>query len=186
MGIIYRLVSHSDNLLGQVELLYTSAFPADERRDFSEFVALLKDESVPFSVMCACDGDDENRMLAFITFWNFGKVDYLEHFAVIPQMRGKGIGHEVFCHFLGDVASDIVLEVEPPTTPIAERCVKFYESMGLKLWNGFHYVQPPYGDGKCALEMKLMTHGNVTPQILEETVEMMRVNVYGCSLRSTK
>ncbi len=179
MGIIYRLVSHSDLALEQVKELYTSAFPADERRDFSDFTSLLSCGA--FSVWGAFDADENDSLLAFITFWKLDEIMYLEHFAVVPQMRGHGIGREVFGNFLDKVASTIVLEVEPPTTPIAVRRIRFYESLGLKLWNSVHYVQPPYGPDRQPLELKLMTHGDVSQEMLERAIKQMHSRVYGCS-----
>ena len=179
MEIIYRLIAHTDPAISQIEQLYTSAFPADERRDFCDFLSLLADEESVFAVMGALDAGDESRLLAFITFWDFGTIMYLEHFAVIPQMRGHGIGTTVFTHFLGNIASTIVLEVEPPETQVAIKRIKFYEALGLKLWPQFHYVQPPYSPDKNELELKLMTHGNVTLPMLENAVEEIYDNVYG-------
>lgn len=180
MGIIYQMVSYSDPAIGQVEELYTSAFPADERRDFSDFTELLSRGA--FSVLGAFDdGCGGAKLLAFITFWKLDGITYLEHFAVVPQMRGRGLGREVFTHFLENVASTIVLEVEPPTTPIAARRIRFYESMGLKLWDSVPYVQPPYGPGRQPLELKLMTHGDVSRKLLEGSVPQIRCRVYGCA-----
>ena len=180
MGIIYRMISYSDPAIGQVEELYTSAFPADERRDFSDFTELLSRGA--FSVLGAfdasCGGD---KLLAFITFWKLDGITYLEHFAVVPQMRGRGLGRKVFTHFLGNVASTIVLEVEPPVTLIAVRRIRFYESLGLKLWDGVPYVQPPYGPGRQPLELKLMTHGEVSQGLLEGSVAQIHCRVYGCA-----
>lgn len=179
MGIIYRLVSHSDFALEQVKELYTSAFPADERRDFTDFTSLLSCGA--FSVLGAFDANNSDNLLAFITFWKLDEIMYLEHFAVVPQMRGHGIGREVFSHFLDDVAATIVIEVEPPTTPIAVRRIRFYETLGMKLWDSVHYVQPPYGPGRQPLELKLMTHGDVSQDLLERSVKQMHSRVYGCA-----
>ena len=180
MGIIYRFVANHDSAVKQVEELYTSAFPPDERRDFEVFASLLADDSVPFSVLGAFD-DGGERLLSFISFWELpGGMMYLEHFAVIPQMRGMGIGRTVFSHFLDEVASTIVLEVEPPVDVIAVKRIRFYESLGLKLWGDFAYVQPPYGSDKSPLELKLMTHGDVSQPMLEKAVAEVRRLVYGC------
>lgn len=178
MEIIYRTLSHTDMSLSQVEQLYESAFPADERRDFSDFVALLATDNTPFAVIGAFDGD---TLLAFLSYWQLDcKVVYGEHFAVIPQMRGQGLGRTMLTHFLDNVSSDMVLEVEPPIEPIAVRRVKFYETLGFKFHGDFSYTQPPYGPGKSELPMKLMTHGHVSPQQLVGAVAEIRVKVYGC------
>ena len=61
MEIIYRLIAHTDSAISQIEQLYTSAFPADERRDFCDFLSLLADEESVFAVMGAFDAGDESR-----------------------------------------------------------------------------------------------------------------------------
>ncbi len=177
MEIIYRMLSHTEPAMFQVQHLYESAFPADERRDFGDLVSLLADSNVPFSAIGAFDGD---TLLAFLTYWQLDcSVTYGEHFAVIPQMRGQGIGRSMLTYFLDNVAADMVLEVEPPVEPIAVKRVKFYERFNFKLHDDIAYMQPPYGPGKNGLEMKLMTHGDISPQRLKQAITEIRAKVYG-------
>lgn len=181
MGILYRFIKYNDKSLWQLEQLYMSAFPPDERRDFPVFISLLACGDVPFCVLGAFDDDNEDLLLAFISYWQFEKITYIEHFAVIKQMRGHGVGHMVFSHFIKNIASTVVLEVEPPTTLIASRRIRFYESLGMKLWDGFYYEQPPYAPDRNALELKLMTYGEVNLSMLKQVVTDIHKKVYGVS-----
>ncbi len=178
--MIYQYAADSDHLIKEIKELYTSAFPANERRDFDAFTSLLANPDSRFSVICAIDDEEQpGRMLAFISFWDFEKITYLEHFAVIPQMRGRNIGRTMLRHFLDDIASRIILEVEPPTTDIARRRIRFYETIGLKLRDEIDYIQPPYSPDKESLEMKLMTHGEISVEELKEAASLIHLKVYG-------
>lgn len=178
--IFYRLLDSADSVMVKIEQLYTSAFPPDERRDFADFKALLADAAMPFAVIGAFDKVNPDRLLAFVSYWQFGDISYIEHFAVIGEMRGRGVGSSVLRHFVAEVSPSIVLEVEPPVTPVAVKRIDFYRSLGLKLWSDVHYVQPAYAPDKQPLEMKLMTHGDVMESQLMQVVGQMRRLVYGC------
>lgn len=178
--MIYQYASVSNPLISDIKELYISAFPKNERRDFDAFASLLANPDSHFSVICAIDDEEQpGRMLAFISFWELGEITYLEHFAVIPQMRGRSIGRTMLRHFLDNIASRIVLEVEPPTTDIACRRIRFYESIGLTLRNDIDYIQPPYSPEKESLELKLMTHGQISTEELKDAASLIHLKVYG-------
>lgn len=98
-------------------------------------------------------------------FWAFpkpqeeGETDffYIEHFATLPHLRGKGIGASALKAF-ASVAQDrpIVLEVEPPQTETARRRVGFYRRAGFELLE-IPYMQPPYRPGGEEVPLCLMS-----------------------------
>ena len=59
--------------------LYLSAFPAEERRDVSDLVRLMRGEP-RFHVLAAYD---EAGFAGFITYWDFSAFRYVEHFAIL-------------------------------------------------------------------------------------------------------
>ena len=69
--------------------LYLSAFPAEERRDVSDLVRLMRGEP-RFHVLAAYD---EAGFAGFITYWDFSAFRYVEHFAISDVCRGKGYGN---------------------------------------------------------------------------------------------
>lgn len=120
--------------------IYLTSFPPDERRPWEDVV---------------CPGDNPQLLtvradggcaVGLLTYWDFGNVVYIEHFAVTAEMRSKGLGEMALQSFITSVAPrPVVLEAEPPAAdnPFAVRRLEFY------LRNGFDiltrdYIQPPY------------------------------------------
>lgn len=99
----------------------------------------------------------EDDVTAFIASWNFEDFNFIEHFAVDEELRGKGIGSSLISEFLKDSAKKIVLEVEYPEDDISKRRIEFYKKIGMKL-NEYEYVQPPLQEGKDLLPLKIMSY----------------------------
>ena len=174
-------------LAGQVAGLYASAFPSDERREPGEFLKMLR--ARPNFLCRAGVSPDDGRMLCFISYWDFGSFHYIEHFAVMPHLRGQGIGTAAMRDFIGNVSPTILLEVEPPAVTAggvaasaccdARRRVAFYQSLGFTLWSGFSYVQPPYSPDKSPVPMTLMTRGGLDSRHLPAAAAIVAAQVYG-------
>lgn len=128
------------------------SFPKPEHRSFdAHFAEFDKPE---FRSMVLEDGD----ILGFMNFWELSSFIYLEHFAVIKELRGKGLGASLMDE-LKRIAADqpMILEVEPlGTSDIAARRVHFYERLGFVL-NPYRYIQPPYNDGEYPLPLSIMS-----------------------------
>ncbi|MGN1246137.1 MAG: GNAT family N-acetyltransferase, partial [Muribaculaceae bacterium] len=140
MTFIFKEISANSPFLSQVKELYEAAFPPDERRDFA-FVEQLLNTSPHFSIRVATDSLT-GEFAAFLSYWNFTSFSYIEHLAVMPQIRGVGIGHKIMADFFVNVSHRMVLEVEPPIDTITRKRVAFYESLGMTLWSDFPYTQP--------------------------------------------
>lgn len=148
-----------------IEKLYYSSFPEDERRPWDEELSLLRSESAPMRLLSIVTLT--GRFIGFMTVWCFEKFYYLEHFAIMPESRGRGYGSKSLALLL-TYANDngIVLEVEPPKdSSEAKRRVLFYQRDGFKLHESFDYIQPPYAHGLQPVELKLMTHGMTSPDL---------------------
>lgn len=170
MDIILRKTVDSDaSFMAEVERLYHSAFPEEERRDWSVFRKLLRSEPA-FELLSIIDSLT-GRWLGFITRWRLGTVDYYEHFAVGPEGRGNGVGSLV----LAQLPDPCILEVEMPDDGIAGRRVGFYERNGFTAHPGFRYMQPSYREGGEDFTLMLMTRGDVD---LEKTVPLIHRKVY--------
>lgn len=173
--MIYTEISSNNLLIESVKDLYIESFPSDERRDFDEFLEILDNKSNDFHIM---GGIIDGKLAGFITFWNFGKFIYAEHFAVQPELRGRKLG-ENFLEQLKKVATaPVILEVEPPTYDMAIRRINFYLRNGLTLYPDFHYVQPPYDATKNAMELKLMSYPEVNEELLETATKTIHKIVY--------
>ncbi len=158
-----------------VERLYIEAFPPDERRE----TEIMKEK-----IMCgemALDGIilDETQV-GFITTWDLGEVIYVEHFAMEPWARGRGIGANTLEILKKRNEKPLLLEVEPPETgEVAVRRIGFYNRCGFDTICT-EYVQPPYGPGKNALPLHLMATGNAD---VDAVIQNLHYRVYkksGC------
>jgi ribosomal protein S18 acetylase RimI-like enzyme len=139
-----------------IQALYQSAFPADERREFGDLLALAETQNEMQIKIKKLGGE----LLGFIIYWEFENFIYVEHFAVNERFRGNGHGAKIFQNFLQNAKKTIILEVEPPENLVAEKRIKFYERLGMIL-NYFPYTQPPYSTGKNPVNMLIMSSKNI-------------------------
>ena len=108
---------------------------------------------------------------------------YVEHFATVPEVRGKGIGSEVLGLLAQQYTVPLVLEVELPVEELAQRRVGFYRRNGFVLWENSPYVQPPYQKECQPIALHLMVRG----EGLDEAADFERIKrwlyteVYRCN-----
>lgn len=177
MTFIFKEIAPHSPFLSNIKALYESAFPPDERRDFAQVEQLLAQN--PYFKIRVIFEMNSSAFAAFLSYWNFGSFAYIEHLAVMPDMRGNGLGHKIMNDFFASVGNRVLLEVEPPIDTITRKRVAFYESLGMTLWDDFHYIQPPYAPHLNALELRLMTHGTFTRDDLTAAVATLHREVYG-------
>ena len=144
-------ISTADGFLYEyMEQLITAAFPPEEYRPLEE-LRLYTDSKPHFYNNIIFHHDTP---VGFITYWDFGKFYYIEHFAVDPAQRNGGHGKNV----------------EMPEEEMAQRRINFYKRQGFALWEK-PYLQPPYRPGDDYLPMLLMAHGNLECERDFETVK---------------
>lgn len=91
----------------------------------------------------------DGKTVGYICYWEYEEFLYVEHFAMLKEMRNQGYGNGFLQEFLGDFTKLVLLEVERPTDTISERRIRFYERVGFCV-NKFDYYQPSYHrDGEC-------------------------------------
>ncbi|HWQ74357.1 MAG TPA: GNAT family N-acetyltransferase, partial [Syntrophomonas sp.] len=78
---------------------------------------------------------------AFIAEWLLPSAHFIEHFAVSPEVRGRGLGTEIMHGYLERTKGSVVLEVETDETLKARRRIGFYERLGFIL-SDVTYIQP--------------------------------------------
>ena len=158
--------------------LYTDSFPEEERRPYADTADLanfILSNGDRFHILAAREAD---RFVGFITYWQFPDYIYGEHFAIIPEMRGRNIGAHMMRHLLDNVSHNMILEVELPETEIARRRIGFYERLGFTPHPEIPYIQPPYSPGLQELPLMLMTHGDVDLSDWRKAVAPILRNVY--------
>lgn len=160
--------------------LYNESFPPDERRELKDeehLTNFIKMKGGKFNAFAAKDGD---LFLAFLSYWTFEGYTYIEHFAVVPEHRGKRIGALMLNHLFKEVSPNVLIEVEKPEGEEQKRRIKFYERNGFCVREEFDYTQPAYSSDKSPVEMLLMTHGDVDLHNRDSIREMLR-EVYNCN-----
>lgn len=145
--------------------LYESAFPECERRPTEAWLALMKNEP-DFHVMAI---GTESLFVGFLTYWQMSGYVYVEHFAIMPEARGGGIGEHMMWQFLQEHPR-LVLEAEPPTDEMARRRIAFYRRCGLEM-SERPYEQPPYYPEAPSVPLVLMS---TNPAWLEARFEEVR------------
>lgn len=119
-----------------------------------------------------------NEFQGFLGFWQLPRFAFLEHFAVVPAVRGKGMGSRALKAWMKEVNQPIVLEVEPPVTEMAQRRIEFYQRAGFHL-NSFPYQQPPYDVHKPWVPLQVMSYpAQLDLQEFEEVVQVLYQKVY--------
>ncbi|WP_255897541.1 GNAT family N-acetyltransferase [Rufibacter sediminis] len=131
--------------------MYVKAFPPEERRSIMQQEALLTNKVYQFLSI-----RKDESLAGILGVWQFPAFTFLEHFAISPDKREKGLGREVIAMLQEISNPPLVLEVEFPHTPEATRRIAFYERAGFHL-NSFAYSQPPYASGKPWVPLHLMS-----------------------------
>lgn len=174
-----RIDAQSEDL-AFVRELYESAFPEDERREWSSLMSLCNTRTT-FELRVVCD---DGRRVGFITVWRWDNWRYVEHFAIDASCRGKGTGADVLRALLAEDNHPVVLEVEVPADEMSRRRVGFYRRLGFVLHDEFFYMQPSYGEGRKPLPMCLMTYGAPEKTNLSVVAALLYREVYGAEIPS--
>lgn len=169
--IHFQRLNASHTLFPRVVELYLSAFPEVERRPLESWIR-MSNKHLLFSNVSILDETD--AFVGFITLWTFEKFTYIEHFALLPMYRGRGIGGCVL-DLLQKQNPSIVLEVEPSTNDETRARIRFYEHHGFVL-SALAYEQPSYLAEGNGLSLCLMSSGEVN--LLQAKQDIYR-HVYG-------
>ncbi len=166
-------VSDFDGMFSIME----KSFPEDERRPYSEQKELLKNEYYNVYV------EKENgSVIGFISVWGFPEFLYIEHFAVAPDYRNRGIGEKLVNYVSSLYDKTICLEVEPPEDEFAKRRIGFYERNGFFL-NEYPYMQPPISKGKNPIPLMIMSKNDrLCKEKFTEVKSVLYTKVYKCEI----
>jgi Acetyltransferases len=138
--------------------LYVKSFPSEERRIIRTQKKIMNNPLYHFEIIT-----DDGKFVGFIMWWDFEKRRYLEHFATLPRLRGKGHGKHIIETFISRANSPILLEVEHPDTEINKRRIDFYQRIGFVL-NEYKYEQPPHTKHGDYVPLMLMTYPDAVSQ----------------------
>lgn len=118
--------------------LYQRAFPEHEKRtEERQLKAMQRDAFV-------CEGVWEaERFLGLLFFWRTGSWNFVEHFAVWEEMRGRNYGSCIMKAFQKR-EGQIILEIDPPENEIGIRRLGFYERLGFISLPEYAYYNPGF------------------------------------------
>ncbi|WP_281532901.1 GNAT family N-acetyltransferase [Anaerocolumna aminovalerica] len=151
-----------------------AAFPLNERRSYEGQRELLNHNNYKLFLH-----KHQERIIAFLAVWEFDEINFIEHFAVETASRGSGQGENMLKEYLSHAVNPVFLEVEPPSTEIARRRIKFYERIGFHL-NKFDYLQPSLQEGQKPLLLKNMTYPNpLEEEFFDYCKKIIFETVYG-------
>lgn len=174
-----KKIKTADAEYALAENLFASAFPPEERRAPEEQRRVTDHHPSLVTYALMLDGG----FVGFITCWQGPDFVYVEHFATVPEVRGKGIGSEVLDRLSALFVHPLVLEVELPLEEMAQRRIGFYRRNGFVLWENSRYVQPPYQKTCSPIALYLMVRGTG----LDERADFERIKrwlyteVYQCA-----
>lgn len=153
-----RLAEHAEQVDPKLQDLYESSFPANERRDWNDWLTLIGKPEFSLHQI-----DDHEGFIGFITAWQLHDFIFFEHFSILPQKRRQNYGTEAMLKLLKQSSNNFILEVEEPDTEMAKKRIAFYERIGFHV-NRYEYYQPPYNPGKNKVKLLLMSY----PQKLDK------------------
>ncbi len=168
---IQRLTAVNQLYYEDMLQLYQDAFPVEERRPVEKLNELVENKKSFVANALVHDG----QFAGLLNYWEFDSFVYLEHLAMLPQLRGQNLGGMLLETLKKDIHLPLVLEAERPETEIAARRAAFYQR------HGFHvvdkdYMQPPYRAGEDEFPLWLFSTDEHFPL---ENVRLIKQEVYG-------
>lgn len=171
--LFHPVHTENDIYLPFVQELYESTFPLHERRHFEELPSLLSGKSMHLEVILT----DESLPAGFVIYWVLDNFLFIEHLAIAPEQRNKGLGGEIVQHLIADTGLNCLLEVEPPIDLSGEKRIRFYQQLGFAQ-TPVQYHQPPYHKGFLPVPMLLLARPVPSPDILCSYIKQLHYAVY--------
>ena len=160
------------------ERLLTDSFPQNEYRDLCDFRKYTDSNPLFHNNIIF----EKEKLLGFITYWDFPHFVYAEHFAIDKSFQGRGYGAFSLYLLKKVISKPIVLEVELPINTQSIRRIKFYQRQGFILWNNY-YEQPPYRPTDSSYPISIMLYGNMNGFVdFQEVRGTIYKEVYGVDL----
>lgn len=170
---LQRITLPDDADMPMLIKLYVAAFPPEERRTPEELLQTIRTcKRMYFNKI-----KKQGETVGFSIYWQFGDFVYLEHFAILPEKRGLGIGQQVLDRLAESLGGVRVLEVEPAIDALTRRRVAFYERNGFRVVNRT-YGQPPYGAPGDEFPLWIMCTADVDESTLQRYIRTIKENVY--------
>ncbi len=146
------------------------SFPEEERPD----ILTLRSRNTPRFHLDVILQD--KHPVGILTHWDFPGYTYIEHFAIEASRRNNHIGSETLRRFM-EGKRRIILEAEPPESPIAIRRLKFYQRHGLTPLP-YEYRQPSYREEGNGIPLLILSNIKITSDEFGEIKNTLYKEVY--------
>ena len=165
-----RILSPAHPLFEASLSLLEAAFPPEERRFRADHIRFLQK---PDFHCCALTED--GSFCGILFYWEAEAFLFLEHFAMLPHLRGQGLGAKALSLLKG-LRKPVILEIEPPCDGMTKRRYGFYRRNGFEMNPYFHLQAKLREADEPDVELKVLSF----PRVLTETEYRA---FYACMLR---
>lgn len=147
-----RLSEQNQKYYAAAKALYEEAFPVLERRDDLEQARIMQNPAYHFDFIT-----DEDGFVGIMLYWETDSFVYLEHFAILPELRCKGKATAALGILEEQSQKTVILEIEPPCDDTSIRRYRFYQRSGFVM-NPHEHLQAKYHLGDADLYLKILTY----------------------------
>ena len=149
---IHQIKSEKDQYFAEFWDIYSTSFPINERRVSNQQTDVFEKQEYQVDTYLS-----NNHVIGFIAFWTTKDFIFIEHLAIAPEVRSKGLGSAILKPFIEREPIPVILEIEPPINDLTRRRLKFYESLGF-IQNDHLHFQPPYHTSDQPLHLVILTY----------------------------
>lgn len=147
----YKITSTEDKWYNAFRDIYMLSFPVFEQRNDQQQLAAFHNKNYHLWAIL-----ENEKLISFISFWNFEAYLYIEHLAVNPELRGKNIGSKTLNYFAKEVKKNILLEIDPPIDEVSKNRLRFYSRLEYKA-NHWKHLHPPYNSAYPPHELVVLS-----------------------------
>lgn len=145
-----RLTSAEHPMYGEAMALYRASFPFHEQREAVSQASILGDAEYRFNLIC-----DDGTFVGLMLCRETPVFIYVEHFCILPDMRGKSYGTKALA-LLNERGKKVILEIDPPVDEVSLCRRAFYERAGYRA-NPYPHDHPAYHAGYRAHRLVVMS-----------------------------
>lgn len=152
------------------EQVLIDSFPTEERPAIADLRA-RNNQAFHFDAIL-----EDNIPIGILTHWDFPAFTYIEHFAIVAEMRNRQLGGKVLDQFT-EVRKCVVLEAELPQNELANRRLNFYQRHGFSI-APYPYIQPAYSPELSSIPLHILTTKEVSFDEFEAIKNTLYTEVY--------
>ncbi len=147
-----RLSERNKQHLAAATALYEQSFPYLEKRSEGEQSRVMNNPDYRFDLIT-----DDDRLLGILAYWEKADFLYVEHFAILPEFRGRGFATRTLEILKNQTNKNLILEIDPPVDDVSEKRYRFYQKCGFVM-NPHCHTQAKYHLGDGELQLKILSY----------------------------